>query len=352
MAQPVEFMISKTLLEEVKTDPELKMGFDAEFIIEDINDLLGLKPLGFDIIQNNQTIRLVSPITNIRESLSSLYRLGEAISEFEQTRLRIDLSDTRLSEKSSVSIQGMLKHLPMQRHITIDTTFLPRVGIAVNGSYGHRFDDLAKLAIRAAGILRTADQPEIQTNPVPRVWAFLHPILTPAARHAINQIMKGTHADHLPYLVLGIIRSAIENKSADHRTKHGILMLINDVLKMKPVDLLKALKNPAMMTKTGVIGRDPAMIPALTNYVKWLSQPAGKAPLMHSVSPAPEPAKKKKKMQEGGSQVPELSEYEKRRLKEKEERIKAEEREQQLRRKLLSEQNKRPRKTPVRWISE
>lgn len=82
-------------------------------------------------------------------------------------------------------------------------------------------------------------------------------------------------------------------------------MLLKDILKIKPDDLLKALKNPVMLVKTGVMReKNSDLIPALTNYVKWLAWPSGRAPLMNSAKPE-EPVKKKK---------PQLSEYERGRL--------------------------------------
>lgn len=175
---------------------------------------------------------------------------------------------------------------------------------------------------------------------IPRIWVWLQPILTPAARYALLQIMKGTTAEKIPYLVLGIIRSAIENRSTNLRTKQGLLILIKDELKMKPADLLITLKDTAMLRKTGVISHDQSMVSSLTNYVKWLSQPAGIAPLFNSQ--IVEPEKKKK---------PQLSEYEKRRLKAKQDRRDAEDRALQERRRRFAERQREVKPPPVRWLA-
>ena len=93
------------------------------------------------------------------------------------------------------------------------------------------------------------------------------------------------------------------------------MMLLN-VLQLKPAEIIGSLKNASVLYKYGIMRMQdqPAhAIVVLTNFIKSLDHPAGKLPI-HGIPEQEEPIKKRK---------PVLSEYEKRRLLEKQKRLMA-----------------------------
>jgi hypothetical protein len=267
--------------------------------------------------------------------------------------------------------------IPKEHHMSVDLrrleTYNPyiEIRIAGNAGYEQRFNEIAGLAIRFGALIKiacdpyayreeylkkiyqlvsgvaTAQQPTVTQTTFPKIRIYLRPITDITTRKMLdmleNQSQTGAFTN-TPFLILRVIRSAMATSGQDLRIRQGLLLLL-EALKFPVANLQKAINNIQMLKGYGIIG--PADKPVqitkvLSDFVRWLAAPAGRMPLMQSARPVEEPPKKKK---------PQLSEYEKRRLNEKQEKMDGAERERQLHRKLLSEYNERPHKKPVRYVA-
>jgi hypothetical protein len=203
--------------------------------------------------------------------------------------------------------------IPMDHHMSVDFRRLStdnpyiEIRIAGNKGYENRFDDIARLAIRYGALIKIACDPNayrqeylkkvyalvsgigstpqqpIRENPFPRIHAFLSPIMSTVTRNALNTMQRYYAAQTLTIpngssLFLQIVRSAIDMRlHQTARVRQGLMLLLSNVLHIRPEDALKTLKNGQLLQRYGIIrvGEKPANILAvLTNYLKSLNQPA------------------------------------------------------------------------------
>lgn len=201
--------------------------------------------------------------------------------------------------------------IPMDHHMSVDFRRLStnnpyiEIRIAGNRGYEHRFDEIARLAIRYGALIKIACDPAAyreeylkkvyalvsgvgtapppaREDPFPRIHAFLSPVMSTITRNALNTMQRYYSAQTLTIpngssLFLQIVRSALDMRLHQTvRVRQGLMLLLSNVLHIRPEDVLKVLKNGQLLQRYGIIrpGEKPANIVAvLTNYLKSLNQP-------------------------------------------------------------------------------
>jgi hypothetical protein len=226
----------------------------------------------------------------------------------------------RLRGWSSQRVMSDLSTLiPMSHHFSVDLAKLQsdnpyiEIRIAGNAGYEKRFDEIGQLAIRFGALIKigcdptayreeylkkvyqmvanvttaqpTQPQPVQAENPFPRLRIYLTPILSSVTRRSLDMMETYWRGQTLTvsngsYLALAIIRSAIDLRQQDTpRIRQGVTTLLRSVLRIEPIDLLKVLRNNALLLRYGVIRSSDKPLQAitmLTNYIKSLNQPVAK----------------------------------------------------------------------------
>jgi Putative amidoligase enzyme len=198
--------------------------------------------------------------------------------------------------------------IPLDHYMSIDfrrlNTSNPYIEIRVAGNthYEQRYDEIAKMAIRYAALIKIACDPNAyrdeylkkvyqlvsgaaapvaEKNPMPRIRIYLQPVMSRASRTAIDQIetyvaAQSTKIPNAPYLVLTILRSAIDMRLAQSlRIREGLKMLLK-TMGLNAADLMRALRDAQTLTRYGVmrLGENPGQtIAMLTNAIKQIDQP-------------------------------------------------------------------------------
>jgi hypothetical protein len=213
-------------------------------------------------------------------------------------------------------MQDLTALIPMNHYMSFDLSRLntnnPYIELRVAGGadYQKRFDEIAQLAIRIGSLIKIAcdpyayreeylkkiyqlvsgviaapaQQPQVQqqANPFPRLRVYFTPIMSTAVRHSLDLLetywrRQTLSIPHGSYLALAIIRSAFDlGQQNAMRVRQGLATLIRTVLRLEPGDLLKALKNRALLSQHGVLrsqDKPLAIITMLTNYLKALNLP-------------------------------------------------------------------------------
>lgn len=214
--------------------------------------------------------------------------------------------------------------IPMDHSMSVDLRRLstpnPYVEIRIAGNRGYekRFDEIAALTIRFGALIKIAcdplayreeylkkiyqlvagvtAQPNLPAqqieNPFPRARIFLSPIMSTATRAALDRMETYWRSQTLSipngsYLYLAIVRSAFDmRQSQSPRVRQGLLSLLQ-ILKLAPTDLVKALKNVALLKNFGVIrpqDKNLKIVIMITNYVKSLHQPVTRSTLMNDAN--------------------------------------------------------------------
>lgn len=201
--------------------------------------------------------------------------------------------------------------IPLGHYMSIDfrrlTSTNPYVEIRVAGNthYEQRVDEIAKMAIRYAALIKIACDPNayrdeylkkvyqlvsgaaapvVRQNPMPRIRIYLQPVMSRASRAALDQIetyvaAQSSNIPNAPYLVLTILRSAIDMRLARSlRIRDGLKMLL-DLIGLKTADLMRSLNDVQMLTRYGVMRmteKPGQTIAMLTNAIKQIDQSANR----------------------------------------------------------------------------
>ncbi len=156
-------------------------------------------------------------------------------------------------------MSDMTQMIPMDHHMSVDLTRLAsnnpyiEVRIAGNAGYERRYDEIVKLAIRFAALIKIACDPnnhreeylrkiyqlvstvvaprapaQAQASLLPRIRVFLNPVMSRVTRDCLDQIERAGAAQSIPnaaYLFLAIVRSAIDMRMNQNiRVRQGLMM--------------------------------------------------------------------------------------------------------------------------------
>lgn len=325
-------------------------GFHINLSYSDMNnfDFVKLAILGGDEHYladfNRLKNRYSKPIIKAVEDSLSLAKQGYI--EASNNALNLFKFTNWNSERVMADLSSLI---PMDHHMSIDFRRLSsdnpyiELRMAGNRGYENRFDSIAQMIIRYATLIKIACDPNAmreeylkkvyqlisniipihqksQQNLFPRIRVFLNPIMSSITRSALDKMESYSLKQTLTIpnaimLFLQIVRSAIDLRQTNNlRIKQGLITLLS-VLKITPNDILKSLKNIGMLYKFGVLrSQDKPMqaISVITNFIKKLNQPIGKFS-ENTANPYTSIIEEKTK--------PELSQYEKRRLFQKFEKM-------------------------------
>jgi hypothetical protein len=119
-----------------------------------------------------------------------------------------------------------------------------------------------------------------QQNQFPMVRVYLAPIMTRVVRDRLDIIELQQRAQSLrvqsvAFMFLQIARSAIDMRRTQNlRVRHGLMLLLYNVLRITVADLMKALRNNPMLIRYGVLrtnDKPNQVIVGLTNFVRTLN---------------------------------------------------------------------------------
>jgi Putative amidoligase enzyme len=209
--------------------------------------------------------------------------------------------------------------IPMSHYMSIDFHRLssnnPYIEFRMAGNkfYEKRYDEIYPMIIRIAGLVKIACDPNAyrqeylkavyklvsgvtprtgepsaeilptskdKKNPFLLVRLYLRPMMNPIVRKKIDNLEMMYFSNTLTsftssYIFLSIVRHALELKQANtQRVRHGLIILMTDILRTGPSALLKLLKFQSELQTYGVLiyGDNPnKIILMLTNYIKSLN---------------------------------------------------------------------------------